>query len=160
MLGLAPDRRGLLPDNDVARLEEFGRALRARYGNNLALQHEKASAEDSSALDGDADTFWTAPAGSHHATLEVSFPAPITFNRALTMEWLNDGQRVQKYSIDIWTGTAWKAVASAQAIGHKKIDVFPAVTSSRVRLNILSSKEAASIREFQLYNVEDATDKK
>ncbi len=31
MLGLAPDRRGLLPDSDVARLEEFGKALRARY---------------------------------------------------------------------------------------------------------------------------------
>jgi len=153
MLGLAPDRRGLMPDSDVARLAEFGAALHARYGRNLALRHEPASTEVAAAIDGDPDTFWTAPAGSHHSTLEITFPEPITFNRALTMEWLNDGQRIQKYSIDIWTGTAWKSIASAQAIGHKKIDSFPAVTAAKVRLNILSSTDAAAIREFQLYNV-------
>ena len=151
MLGLAPDRRGLLPDSDVARLKEFGAALRERAAHNLALAHAPAAPEIAAALDGNLDTFWSAPAGSHHATLEVSFPAPITFNRALTMEWLNDGQRVQKYSIDIWTGAVWKSVAQAQAIGHMKIDDFPAVTASRVRLNILSSTDAAQIREFQLY---------
>ena len=156
MLGLAPDRRGLLPDADVARLEEFGEALRTRYAHNLALRHAPATSEVSAALDGNPDTFWTASAGSHHSSLEVSFPAPITFNRALTMEWLNDGQRIQKYSIDVWTGSAWKTVAAAQAIGHKKIDVFPSVTAGRIRLNILSSTDAAAVREFQLYNVEQS----
>ena len=95
----------------------------------------------------------SAPAGSHHFTLEVSFPKPITFNRTLTMEWLNDGQRIQKYSIDVWSGNKWKTVAGAQAIGHEKIDQFPPVTANRVRLNIISSTDAAAIREFQIYNV-------
>jgi alpha-L-fucosidase len=153
MLGLAPDRRGLLPDSDVARLEEFGAALRTRYGHNLALAHLPASAEVNAALDGNDDTFWSAPSGSHHATLEVDFAKPVTFNRTLTMEWLNDGQRVQKYTIDVWSRSGWKTVAGAEAIGHKKIDRFPAVTASRVRLNILSSTDEAAIREFQLYLV-------
>jgi len=152
MLGVAPDRRGLLPDSDVARLEEFGKALRERYGHNLALSHEPTEA--GAALDGNPDTFWSAPAGSHHSELEVRFAKPVTFDRTLTMEWLNDGQRVQKYSIDVWEGGAWKTVASAHAIGHEKIDVFPTVTASRVRLNILSSTDGAEIREFQLYNVQ------
>ena len=160
MLGLAPDRRGLLPDSDVARLEELGHALRSRYGQNLALRHSPASAEVTAALDGDPDTFWSAPAGSHHSTFEAVFPAPVTFNRTLAMEWLNDGQRIQKYSIDIWTGKAWRTVAAAEAIGHKKIDRFETVTASRVRLNILSSTDGAAIREFQLYNVADAEKKK
>jgi alpha-L-fucosidase len=155
MLGIAPDRRGLLPESDIARLEEFGRAVNSRYASNLAIEHAPSSTAVAAALDGDPDTFWSAAEGSHHSTLEVSFSKPITFNRALSMEWLNDGQRVQKYSIDIWTGTEWRSVASAQAIGHKKIDIFPAVTASRVRLNILSSSDAALIREFQLFNVED-----
>jgi alpha-L-fucosidase len=155
MLGVAPDRRGLLPDSDVARLEEFGAALRERYGHNLALGHAAVSPEVAAALDDNPGTFWSAPAGSHHSMFEVSFPSPITSNRALTMEWLNYGQRIQKYSIDIWTGNAWKTVASAEAIGHKKIDSFPAVTAARIRLNILSSTDAAAIREFQLYNVDE-----
>ena len=155
MLGLAPDRRGLLPDSDVARLEEFGKALRARSEHNLAPEHSPAPTEVSAALDGNLDTFWTAPQGSHHSTLDVLFPKPISFNRALTMEWLDAGQRIQKYSIDVWTGAGWKTVVSGEAIGHKKIDNFPPVTANRVRLNILSSTDAAGIREFQLYNVEE-----
>jgi alpha-L-fucosidase len=71
------------------------------------------------------------------------------------MERLNDGQRIQKYSIDVWTGTNWKTVASAEAIGHKKLDGYPAVTASRVRLNVLSSTDAAEIREFQFFNMEE-----
>jgi len=153
MLGLAPDRRGLLPDADVARLEEFGKALKTRYAHNLALEHAPVSADVAAALDGNPDTFWSAPAGSNHSTLEVSFAKPVTINRALTMEWLNDGQRIEQYSIDVWQGGGWKSVAAAHAIGHEKIDIFPTVTASRVRLNILSSTNGAAIREFQLYNV-------
>jgi alpha-L-fucosidase len=153
MLGLAPDRRGLLPDADVARLEEFGKALQSRYGHNLVLEHAPVAADVAAALDGNPDTFWSAPARSNHSTLEVSFARPVTFNRALTMEWLNEGQRIEQYSIDAWTGSAWKTVAAAHAIGHEKIDIFPTVTASRVRLNILSSTDGAAIREFQLYNV-------
>lgn len=67
------------------------------------------------------------------------------------MEWLNDGQRVEKYAIEVNDGGKWRRVASGEAIGHKKIDGFPAVTATRVRLNILSSTSAARIREFQLY---------
>jgi alpha-L-fucosidase len=153
MLGVAPDNRGLIPDSDVARLKEFGAAVKARYANNLAIEHTATTPEIAAALDGNRDTFWSAPQGSHHATLEVSFPKPITFNRALTMEWLNDGQHIQKYAIEIWDGHAWKAITSAEAIGHEKIDTFAPVTASRVRLNILSSSSEAHIRELQLYNI-------
>ncbi|MDR3752164.1 MAG: alpha-L-fucosidase [Terracidiphilus sp.] len=153
MLGLAPDDRGLLPDSDVARLKEMGDALRARYANNLALHHLPIDANAASALDGDEDTFWSAPAGSHHAVLEVSFAKPVTFNHALSMEWLNDGQHVQKYAIEAWDGAHWNSVLQGAAIGHKKIDSFPPVTASRVRLHILSSTSEAEIREFQLFNI-------
>ena len=154
MLGLAPDRRGLLPEADVARLEEFGAALKKRMQNNLALLHSTIAPEAAAALDNDPNTFWSAPPGSHRATLEVSFDKPITFDHAVTMEWLNDGQHVEKYAIEIWDESrrAWHTVASGEAIGHKKIDQFPAVTATRIRLNILSSTDQAHIREFQLFS--------
>ena len=154
MLGVAPDRRGLLPDADVKRLEEFGAAIRKRYGKSVIMEsHIRTHNATEAALDGDPGTFWSAPEGSHHAVLEVSFPKPVTFDRALTMEWLNDGQHVEKYRIEVWRGNSWKTVVQAGAIGHEKIDVFPAViAASRVRLDILSSTGAAHIREFQLFN--------
>ena len=154
MLGLAPDNRGLLPDSDVKRLEELGTALRKRAENDLALHHMPTTPEESAALDGDPDTFWSAPSGSHHAQIEVNFDHPVTFDHALTMEWLNDGQRVEKYAIEVWSENdrSWKLMANGEAIGHEKIDEFPPVTTKRVRLNILSSTAEAHIREFQLYN--------
>jgi len=160
MLGIAPDRRGLLPDADVKRLAEFGSALRNRYGANLiAKQHLRNPATDA-ALDGDPDTFWSAPSGSHHAMLEADFSHPVTFNRSMVMEWLNLGQRVEHYRLEAWDGRNWKTLAEAHALGHKKIDSFPEVTTTRVRLNILASSSEAHIREFQLFKVVDRPDSK
>lgn len=150
LIGIAPDNTGRLPEVDAVRLREFGDAIRKLYSNNLVLQRERG--EDNAALDGSPDTFWTAPAGSRHAILEVAFAKPVTFDRALTMEWLNDGQRVQKYAVEVYENGKWRAVSEGQAIGHKKIDIFPAVTAQRVRLNLLSTAGEASIREFQLYD--------
>jgi alpha-L-fucosidase len=151
MLGLAPDSRGLLPDSDVARLKEFGAAIQRLHTGNVALQHLPTTPEAAAAFDGDPDTFWSAPAGSHHSVLEVDLGKPVSIERVTTMEWLNDGQHVEKYAIEVWTGKAWKSVASGQAIGHEKVDRFPPVTASRIRLDILSSSQEAHIREFQVY---------
>ncbi len=155
MLGLSPDRRGLLPEADVGRLEEFGSAIRQRYGKNLMENAKHLPTHDGAeaALDGDPATFWSALVGSHHAAIETSFASPITFDHALTMEWLNDGQHVEHYRIEAWDGTHWKTVFEGHAIGHKRIDSFAPVTTSRIRLNILSSSAAAEIREFQVFNV-------
>lgn len=153
MLGLAPDRRGLLPAADVQRLEEFGSAIRSRYSNNLiAPEHIRNDATEA-ALDGDPNTFWSAPRGSHHAILEADLRQPLTFDHSLVMEWLNDGQHVEHYRIEAWDGRAWKMLVEGHAIGHKKIDSFRPVTASRIRLNILSSTAQAHIREFQLFEI-------
>lgn len=66
MIGLSPDRRGLLPEADVKRLEEFGAVIRKRYGGNLvAKEHIRTQNDTEAALDGDPGTFWSAPTGSH-----------------------------------------------------------------------------------------------
>jgi len=158
VLGLAPDNRGLLPEVDVKRLEEFGAAIRQRYSNNLVpkfhiLASTASAKNEKAALDGDADTFWSAPAGSHHAMLEVNFAKPVTFDHALLMERLSNGQHIQKFRIEVWDGKQWKPLAAGSAIGHKRIAAFPAVTASRIRLNILSSTAEAEIREFQLFSL-------
>jgi alpha-L-fucosidase len=75
----------------------------------------------------------------------------------MTLEWLEGGQRVRQYQVEVWTGSAWKTIARAQAIGHKKIDTFEPVTATRVRLNLLSTTDAAQIREFALYDSRSST---
>lgn len=151
MLGLAPDKRGLLPDIDVRRLEEFGATIHERYVTNLVAKEHIPKAATEAAFDDDPATFWSAPAGSHHAVLEADFFRPITFDRSLVMEWLNDGQHIEHYRIEAWDGKDWKVLVEGHAMGHKRIDSFAPVTASRVRLNILESSAEAHIREFQVF---------
>jgi len=102
--------------------------------------------------------FRCGPGSSHgydvtdHNTFNPELGSAASFDRTVTMEWLTEGQRVEDYSIEALQNGAWKKLAHAQAIGHKKIDIFPPVTTQRVRLNLLSTVGSAAIREFQLFN--------
>ena len=155
VVGLAPDNRGLLPEVDVKRLEEFGAAVRARELRNLVPKLHAPAAAAEAALDGDPATFWSAPAGSHRASLEVDFPKPVAFDRALLMERLDNGQRIRRFRMEAWESGRWKPFAEGSAIGHKRILRFPRVSASRVRLHILSSTGEAEIRELQLFPPEE-----
>jgi alpha-L-fucosidase len=130
----------------------LGDAIRHLQTDHLIRQHSPATPEVEAALDENPDTFWSAPMGSHHSVLEIDFTKPTSIDRVTTMEWLNDGQHIEKYAVEVWTGKEWKAVASGQAIGHEKMDRFAPVTASRIRLNILSSTQEAHIREFRVYS--------
>ena len=153
MIGLAPDNRGLLPEADVKRLREFGEAVSSIYApeKNLAARATNAVVYRE-ALDSDPDTTWSAPEGSHSASIDLVFAHPISLDRALTMEWLVDGQKVQQYAIQVTDGTKWKTVYSGTTIGHKKIDLFPRLSTQHVRLNIASASGTPRIREFQLFD--------
>ncbi|WP_371181417.1 discoidin domain-containing protein [Xanthomonas sacchari] len=107
----------------------MGQALQARYGADRNLVRGRLKNDDgiAAAVDGDRDTFCSAPDDAHHATLELQFKQAVTFDTALSMEWRSDGQRVQKYAVEVFRDGAWVKVA--QAIGHMKIDHFPAVTA-------------------------------
>ena len=161
MIGVAPDELGLVPDSDVKRLAEFGDAVRAVYGadKNLA-RRAKVGAGFSAATDGNSETFWSAPTDSRSATIELSFDAPITFDRALTMEWLGDGPHIEQYSIEAFANGKWVALHTGSSIGHKKIDKFPSTTATRARLTMISAGGPARIREFQLFNGSAATSAK
>ena len=154
MLGLAPDGTGQLPAADMARLAEFGARVQAVYGpyKNLARNHTAMPNEQAAALDGDPSTWWqTTPDGST-PTLTVTFAHPVAIDRTLCMERLNEGQRIEEYAVEVWENSAWREVAHARAIGHKKIDRFPPVTTTRIRLRILSAAGPAGIREFEVFN--------
>jgi len=152
MLGLAPDRTGQIPAADAARLAEFGARVKAVYGNNLALNHQPVDANAERAIDGDASTFWSPPMDGSLPTLTVMFLRPQKIDRVMTMERLNDGQHVEEYSVEILAGTEWREMVRANAIGHKKIDLFGSVTANGVRLKLLQSSGQPEIREFAVFN--------
>lgn len=123
VLGLAPDSRGLLPDVDVKRLNEFGAELKRIYG-------------------------WESgqPAPSGAAQTMRSNPGRI--DRVVIQEDLTQGQLVRRYSIKIREAGVERVVARGTTIGHKRIHVFPPVSPETVWLEIEQSMGEAKIRRF------------
>ncbi len=157
LLNLPPNDRGLIPEPDVQRLREFRDALDQTFAVNFAEGKEVVadSAQSdhlaSHMVDGQRDSYW-APAGeTTTGKLEVQLGKSVTFNVSMVQEYIALGQRVERYSIEAWDGQGWQTIAEGTTIGHKKLDRFPDVTASKLRLNIHQSQAPPLIRCFGIY---------
>lgn len=123
VLGLAPDDRGLMPEADVKRLEEFGAELKRLYG-------------------------WEGGQAAPHG---LTFPV-LTLNRrvdrVVIQEDLTDGQKVRRYSVVVRTAGGERVVARGTTIGHKRIHVFDAVDAQQIQLRWELALGEVRIRRF------------
>lgn len=160
LVNVPPDRRGLLPDEDVARLREFRAALekifavelaggRTARAGNVRGGDERFGA--GRAVDGDLTTYWATDDTVGTSWLEVDLGRAMTFSLARMQEPIALGQRVASYRIEAWTGDAWRTVSRGTTIGYQKLDRFAPVTASRVRLVIERARACPLIAEFGLY---------
>jgi alpha-L-fucosidase len=158
-LNVPPDRRGLLTDTDVQRLQQFGQWIKQTFQHNLA-QGAKATASSvsnndpklaaSKTVDSNPNTYWKAADGST-AELTLDMGHTVQFNRVMLGESLAVGQRVEAFEVDSWTGSAWQKTTTATTIGYKRILTFNTVQTQKVRLLIQQARAAPSIATFGLY---------
>jgi hypothetical protein len=129
------------------------------YGSNLSLL-ANATASDtfenlpqwgpSMAIDGNEDTRWATDSGVHAATLDLTWPTPVTVSRTSLEEWSIDGQRIRQYQIQAWDGSSWVTVFNGGTPAEKQVDQFTPVTTTKIRLNITDSTDGPTIKEFQV----------
>lgn len=162
LLNVAPDKRGLFSDESVKRLHEFHDALQKIFGTDFAVGktatasnvrgNDPAFGADK-AVDGDKDTYWATDDGVTNATLEVDLGAEQEFNVVRLEEMITLGQRVAEYKIDAWDDAAktWKELNHGSTIGYRKLDRFPKVKSSKVRLTILRARACPAIKSFGVH---------
>jgi len=128
LLGVVVDDRGLIPDADVARMQEFGSAIRERYGKALAETHGSGN------------------------SLVLKLDSPTKVDRIILMEDIAKGERVLKYKVEVVTeNNEWQTVAEGTNIGHKRIAVFEPVTADRLRLSVEESKAKPQISRFAVF---------
>ncbi|MFQ5790874.1 MAG: alpha-L-fucosidase [Acidobacteriota bacterium] len=127
LLNVGPDRRGLFPEQDAARLREFGAEIARRFSRSLA----------------------TTSGGGEQ--LSISFHQPTLVDHAITMEDIQHGERVRKYILEALVNGQWKTVAEGTAIGHKKIDRFPPIRAKRLRFRCLASRGEPKIKRFAVF---------
>lgn len=158
-LGLAPDTRGLLHDDDVTALQIFGQLVKQTFAQNLAkgASIKSSNARDkahlaTTLLDGNKQTFWATADNVNQASLEISLKAPQTFDIISLQEYIPLGQRIAGYNIEILKNNTWEKVYDGTSIGAKRLIKLPeAVTASKVRINITQSPACLTLSEFGLY---------
>ncbi len=136
LLNIGPDRRGLLPDEDGARLTEFGEALRRRFGAPLARF-------DDFQRDGDVWR-WTPN-------------EPTLIDHVTAMEDLTCGEHVRGFDIAIQPYLHRVAepivVYEGRHLGHKAICPFPPVRASEVLVRITDRADEVDLRDIAVHHV-------
>jgi len=158
-LNLPPDRRGRIPDQDVKILKSFGDAIRASFATDLA-QGSVASAshvrgkgfEAARVLDGDRDTYWSAPDGVTTPSLTLDLPPGRSFDLIRIREYLPLGVRVTRFAVDAEVNGQWQQLAEHECISAQRIIRLPApITAKRVRLRIVDAPVCPAISEVSLF---------
>ncbi len=127
LLGIAPDDRGLLPEVDVKRLEEFGAEVRRLYAKPLA----------------------TAPAAN---PASVALPGPRRVDRVVLQEDLAHGQMVRRFRVEARAGERRVEVSRGTTIGHKRVLVFEPVNATAVRVEVEAALGPVRLKPMAAYN--------
>lgn len=127
IIGVAPDNRGLVPDEDVKRLKEFGDEIKRRYGTPLV------------SVSGVGNIF------------RLNFKPAVTVNAAVISEDITKGERVRSYKIEGKINGKWRILSSGTCIGHKKIDTWKPQNVSALRLYIKMSEGKPYISAFSAH---------
>lgn len=162
LLNLAPDTRGLIPDNQLASLHKMAQVVRATFAENLAagakLEADSSHASHgvAQARDGDLDTWWETAPGQHRGTFTLSLPAPTTFDVVSMQEAVDHrSQRIERFVIETWNKGAWMAPATVEeetTVGRKRLMrlVVP-VTTDRIRVRITESRLEPTLAEVGVF---------
>jgi alpha-L-fucosidase len=160
LLNVAADQRGLIPDAAIERLKEWRTVLDRTFKVNLARGGVAASSVSrgeafapENAIDGNWDSYWAAPDGVTNASIELSFPQPVTFDVVMLQEQIRLGQRVQAWHVDAFNSASgdWSSVAKGTTVGYKRLERVQPVTAFRVRFVIDQALACPVINELGLF---------
>lgn len=164
ILNLSPDKRGLVPENQIKALSQTAEILGETFATNLAVggqlsvDNSNPSNSASLALDDNLDTWWEAAPGRTNGTLTLALPKPATFDIVSLQEAVDHrGQRIESFAIEIWNRSTWTSAEHAESdklttVGHRRlIRLKSPVTTDRVCLVITGARLEPTLAEIGLF---------
>ena len=129
ILGLTPGPDGLMPEQDVKRMKEFGDEIKRRFSNPIA----------------------TTSGTGNRIILKLGQNQKI--NQIVLMEDIEHGERVREFTVEARTSDGWVNLVEGSCIGHKYIARFADTEVSSLRLVIKQNFAEPLIKEFSLFHV-------
>ncbi len=127
ILGLTPDVRGLIPEADVNRCRQFGRAIRSIFSNQLAKTTGNGN------------------------IVELNLPANSSFDHIIIQEGITQGERVRDFKLEYLKDGRWNQLTIGTCIGHKRIIKIAPVTADKLRLTVSKSIAEPIIKNLAVY---------
>lgn len=129
LLNFAPDRRGLIPQQDCDNFRKMKQILDKRFENPVECNIEKK--------------------GDYYI---IELDKPCSVNTLLLEEELSDGQKIKKFT---FSTCHWEemgvSVYSGDFVGHKRIVPFPQTYGKRFKLTIDEAEEGYKLNNISLF---------
>jgi alpha-L-fucosidase len=159
-LGLPPDTRGRMHDNDVDSLKRFGDWQRETFGENLAASSTAIASNvrgkdvryaAERVIDGSRETYWCTDDTVLTPELTLDLGEDVEFNVVSLREFLPLGQRIDDWALDTWQDGRWVEFAKGTAVGSRRLVRTDYMTARKVRLRITKAAACPAVSEFALH---------
>ncbi len=161
LLNIPVDSRGLVHENDAARLLELKAYLDDAFGTNLAAGATAVAGsrrgrgfEEKRAIDSDLETYWATPEGKNSGVITVQFDEPTEVNAILLQEYIPLGQRVTDFTVQVMKDGSWQDVAKGATIGNRRVVQFPRESTLGVSVKI-NALAPITLANLEVYNTPD-----
>lgn len=158
LLNVPPDRRGLIHEQDVNALKEWRAILDREFKTNLAEAAEVNASVDrgrqfsaSNVNDNNKESYWATEDDVNTGSLEINFDEEKEVRYVMIQEYIQLGQRVKQFTVEIWKGNAWQQIAKGTTIGYKRILKVDPVQTEKIRINITDSKACLLISNVEIF---------
>ena len=133
LLNIGPDRRGLLPGDDAARLLEFGKKVKEMFSRPLAGLEEAEKTD---------------------RTYSVSLKEHNLINHVVLEEVMTGGGHIEKFAVYVYPYCYGDRVLVYQGttVGHKHICCFPTIRTEKVDIVIEKERGAHTLKNIELYH--------
>ena len=159
LLNIPPNKRGLIEDIDIKIISDWRKKINNIFGNNLLLNSEISVSnvrdEDLyskiNIIDNNIESFWVTDKNIHSAEVIFELKELKLFNTIKLEEKIKFGQRIKKFSIDVFIDNKWVKVFKGTTIGRTRIIDIKPVFTDRIRINIEESNASPTLRFVGAY---------
>lgn len=141
LLNIPVDKRGLIQENDAARLMKLKKALQKDFAVNFAEGPQGAS-KKVTAVENEQ--------GSRITSIEVDLSGKKSISMLVLQEKISMGQRVSSFKVFAQQNGNWTPIAGGTTIGYKRILRFAKIETDKVKIEFEGSGPLA-ISEVGIY---------
>jgi len=160
ILNIPPDRRGLINEIDVASLLGWKKLIDQRFSINFA--HNKPSKASSvrgnsavysaeMVVDGNKETYWATNDQEKTGSVEIDLEENKLISYIMIQEYIQLGQRVKDFTVEIEKNGNWLEVAKGTTIGYKRILRIDPQKAQKVRVVISDAKACPVISNIAVF---------